>query len=64
MYQEGNLLRSKDLNTTFCFGLIKRMEFHAVESCAGGCPGAHTPSMSSDGKALRESGRWFLASYT
>jgi hypothetical protein len=39
MYQEGNLLRYKDCDTTFCFGLIKQMEFHAVESCEGGHPG-------------------------
>ena len=63
MYQEGNLLRSKDLDTTFGFVLIKEVGFHAVESCAGGRLGAYTPSMSKgrgDTECKWRRGLWHL----
>lgn len=45
VYQEGNLLRYKDLDTTVCFGLIKQMEFHASGKLWRRTPIAHTTSV-------------------
>lgn len=45
VYQEGNLLRYKDLDTTVGFGLIKQMEFHASGKLWRRTPIAHTTSV-------------------
>lgn len=63
VYQEGNLLRYKDLATTICFGLIKQMEFHASGKLWRRTPIAHATSVNKSGrKSLkRKATGWFLA---
>ena len=59
VYQEGNLLRYKDLDTTVCFGLIKQMEFHASGKLWRRTPRART----SVNKSGRQSLRWKVAGW-
>ena len=63
VYQEGNLLRYKDLDTTICFGLIKQMEFHASGKLWRRTPIAHATSVNKSGrKSLKwKATGWFLA---
>lgn len=65
VYQEGNLLRYKDLDTTICFDLIKQMEFHASGKLWRRAPIAYTTSVNkSGGKSLKwKLAEWFLASH-
>lgn len=65
VYQEGNLLRYKDLDTTLCFGLIKQMEFHASGKLWRRTPLAHTTSVNKSGrKPLKwKATEWFLVSH-
>lgn len=60
VYQEGNLLRFKDLDTTVCFGLIKQMEFHASGKLWRRTPIARTTSVNKSG---RQSLRWKMTGW-